>query len=186
MSARSATGTPAKMTPLWVISLFVSLTEGSLGIAVTQTTGAIQVALVWFVIIFPTLVATMFFLLLWFKPWTFYPPSEYSDVEVLKAFRGASLPIVKETKDVKDQAEIVGNPDRLELLFKATGKDWERSTKAMDVGHGCVVQMSTKFLTPRGWNPAEAVVYVPNTEIVSEGEGHYLIRKNERTGDDTP
>lgn len=179
---------PTKMTPLWVISLFVSLTEVVLGISVTQTTGNIQIALVCFVIIFPVLVACVFFILLWFKPWTFYPPSEYPDVEVLKAFREESIPIVKETKDVKGPVEIAGNPDRLKLLFKAAGKDWERSTKAMDVGHGCVVQMSTKFLTPQGWNPAEAVTYVPDTEIVpeNEGEGHYLIRKNERTGDDNP
>lgn len=38
---------PAKMTPLWVISLFVFLTEVIAGIAATQTTDNLQAALVW-------------------------------------------------------------------------------------------------------------------------------------------
>ena len=180
---------PAKMTPLWVISLFLSLTEVISGIAATQTTGNLQVALVWFVIIFPFLVACMFFVLLWFRPWTFYPPSEYANVDVqryVKALRGEPIPIVKETKDVQGDVEIAGDPDRLKLLFKVDGGNWVRSTKAMDVGPGCVVQISTKFLTPQGaWNVAEALTYVPDTAIIGEeeGDGHYLVHKHQQTGD---
>ena len=177
---------PVKMTPLWVISLFLSLTEVISGIAATQTTGNLQAVLVWFVIIFPFLVACMFFVLLWFRPWTFYPPSEYPNVDVLQAFRGESIPIVKETKDVQGDVEIVGDPDRLKLLFKVDGGNWVRSTKAMDVGPGCVVQTSTKFLTPQGaWNVAEALTYVPDTMIIGEeeGDGHYLVHKHQQTED---
>ena len=36
---------PQRMTPLWVISLFVSLTEVVAGIAVTQASGGVEVAL---------------------------------------------------------------------------------------------------------------------------------------------
>ena len=56
----------------------------------------------------------------------------------------------------------------------------------MDVGHGCVVQISTKFLTPQGaWNIAEALTFVPDAVIVGEkeGDGHYLARRNKQTGD---
>ena len=178
---------PAKMTPLWVISLFLSLTEVIAGIAATQTTGNLQTALVCFVIIFPFLVAGMFFGLLWFRPWTFYPPSEYANVDVqryVEALRGGPISIVRETKDVQGDVEIAGDPDRLKLLFKADGGTWVRSTKAMDVGPGCVVQMSTQFLTPQGWNAAEALAYVPDTEIVGEeeGDGHYLVPKHQQTG----
>ena len=176
---------PAKMTPLWVISLFLSFTEVISGIAATQTTGNLQAALVWFVIIFPFLVAGMFFVLLWFRPWTFYPPSEYPNVDVLQAFRGEPIPIVKETKDVQGDVEIAGDPDRLKLLFKVDGGAWVRSTKAMDVGPGCVVQVSTKFLTPQGWNAAEALTYVPDIMIVGEEErdGHYLVHKHQQMED---
>lgn len=65
------------ITPLWIVALFVSLTELVLGAAVTQTTGGIQVALTVFVIVFPTLIAGTFFLTLWHKPYVFYPPTEF-------------------------------------------------------------------------------------------------------------
>ena len=191
MTTNSVTWTKShtKMTPLWVISLFLSLTEVVAGVAVTQTTGNIQVKLVWFVIIFAVLVAGMFFVLLWFRPWTFYPPSEYANVDVqqyVEALRGGPISIVKETKDVKDSVEIVGKPDQLKLLFKVDGGTWVRSTKAMNVGRGCVVQMSTKFLTPQGaWNIAEALTYVPDAVIVGEkgGDGYYLVHRDDKTKD---
>ena len=191
MTMNSVTGTKphTRMTPLWVISLFLSLTEVVAGVAVTQTTGNIQVTLVWFVIIFAVLVAGMFFVLLWFRPWTFYPPSEYANVDVqqyVEALRGGPTSTVKETKDVKGAVEIVGKPDQLKLLFKVDGGTWVRSTKAMNVGRGCVVQMSTRFLTPQGaWNLAEALTYVPDAAIVSEeeGDGYYLVHRDDKTKD---
>ena len=191
MTTNSVTGTKphTKMTPLWVISLFLSLTEVVSGVAVTQTTGNIQVALVSFVIIFAVLVAGMFFVLLWSRPWTFYPLSEYANVDVqqyVEALRGGPISIVKETKDVKGAVGIVGKPDQLKLLFKVDGGTWARSTKAMNVGRGCVVQMSTKFLTPQGaWNLAEALTYVPDAAIVGEegGDGYHLVHRDAQTKD---
>lgn len=64
-------------SPLWVISLFVSLTEVVTGVAVIQATGVIQIALTVFVIVFPLLIAGIFFLILWYKPYVFYPPKEF-------------------------------------------------------------------------------------------------------------
>ena len=65
------------MTPLWVISLFVSLCEVVAGLAVTQATGGVQVTLTVFVVSFPVLVAAAFFSILWKKPYVFYPPTEF-------------------------------------------------------------------------------------------------------------
>lgn len=73
---------PKAMTPLWVISLFVSLTEVMTGIAATQTSGGIQVALTAFVIAFPAMIASAFFMILWNKPYVFYPPTEYQRTDV--------------------------------------------------------------------------------------------------------
>jgi hypothetical protein len=64
-------------TPLWVIALFVSTAETVSGIAVTHTSGGVQVSLAAFVIAFPLLVAAAFFAILWFRPHHFYAPSEY-------------------------------------------------------------------------------------------------------------
>jgi len=65
------------VTPLWIIALFVSLTEAALGIAVTQTINGIQIALTVFVIVFPLLIAGAFFAILWNKPYVFYSPTEF-------------------------------------------------------------------------------------------------------------
>lgn len=74
---------PARsMTPLLVISLFISLTETVLGIGVIQTTGGIQIALTVFVIVFPLLIATAFFVILWNRNYVFYSPNEYGQQDV--------------------------------------------------------------------------------------------------------
>lgn len=173
---------PRSLTPLWVISLFVSLSEATLGVAATQTAGAIQITLTIFVVLFPVLIAAGFFAVLWWKPYAFYPPSEYGRHvgvdQYIQAMSGASHPIVKETKDMQaEDVETFGNPDRLILLFKAKGPTWIRSTKAMEVQGGCVVQFSTKSLMSDGsWNLAEAATYVPGVAIQNEteGEGRFL------------
>lgn len=67
----------SSMTPLWVISIFVSLCEVVAGLAVTQAQGGVQVTLTVFVVVFPVLVAAAFFVILWKKPYVFYPPTEF-------------------------------------------------------------------------------------------------------------
>jgi len=49
--------------------------------------------------------------------------------------------MVTKTDDVRKEkgVEIEGNPDQLQLLFKAKGEDWEKSTKAMQLPNGCLV-----------------------------------------------
>jgi hypothetical protein len=69
-------------TPLWVISLFVTLTEVMTGVAATQTSGGVQVALTAFVITFPLLIASAFFWFLWSRPHHLYSPSEYQGTEI--------------------------------------------------------------------------------------------------------
>ncbi len=65
------------LTPLWIIALFVSLTETVLGIALTQSTGGVRIALTSFAIVFPLLTAGAFFGILWFRPWVLFSPLEY-------------------------------------------------------------------------------------------------------------
>jgi hypothetical protein len=80
------------LTPLWVISLFLSLTETVTAIAITQATGNVQAALTTFVIVFPLLVAAAFFAILWNRPYVFYPPTEFGGTttvaDYVRAFGG--------------------------------------------------------------------------------------------------
>ncbi len=70
-----------RITPLWIIAALVALTEMALSYALTQTTGGVQVALTVFVIVFALLVTGVFFAILWNRPFVFYPPSEYGNVD---------------------------------------------------------------------------------------------------------
>ena len=67
--------------------------------------------------------------------------------------------------------EVVGDGDLFQLLCKASSQQegWMKSTKAMDVGGGCVVQVTTQQRNPDGsYAVAEAVTYVPGVKIVDD------------------
>lgn len=110
---------PARVTPLWIVAAFVTMTEVVLGYAVTQVTGEIQIALTVFVIAFAVLVAGAFFFVLWSRPYVFYPPSEYGSTDP-KTFVSALRSEVSEK--VIEQVELVSSverdPSNLEAQFK--------------------------------------------------------------------
>ena len=71
------------------------------------------------------------------------------------------------TKNVKD-IKFFGNGDLFQLISKASSENegWMKSTKAMDVGVGCVVQVTTQQRNPDGsYSVAEALTFVPGVEI---------------------
>lgn len=72
---------PKTLNPLWIIFAFFSFSEVVLGVAVFNTVGVIQVALACFVIIFPVFIATVFFLILWYRPQHLYAPKDFSNDE---------------------------------------------------------------------------------------------------------
>jgi hypothetical protein len=81
---------PKALNPLWVIFAFFSFSEVVLGVAVFNTVGAIQLALVYFVIAFPVFIATIFFMILWFRPQHLYAPKDFSsDESFLKSMAAA-------------------------------------------------------------------------------------------------
>jgi hypothetical protein len=80
---------PPRMTPLWVVSLFLSLTEVVTGFAVTNAKGGIQTALTAFVIVFPMFVAIAFFLILAYRPYVLYPPADYGSGADVTSFVSA-------------------------------------------------------------------------------------------------
>ena len=76
-------------------------------------------------------------------------------------------------KNVKD-IEVVGNGDTFQLLCKASSQaeGWMKSTKAMQVTGGCVVQVTTQQRNEDGtYAVAEALTYVPGVQITSDENG---------------
>jgi hypothetical protein len=87
--------------------------------------------------------------------------------------------MVTDTDDAQSQAraqgetvEIFGEPDQLKLVFKAQGSMWKKSTKALEMPDGCLVQVTTERQGADGsWTTAEALEFVPGVRLVPQKEG---------------
>lgn len=81
-------------------------------------------------------------------------------------------------KNVKD-LNIIGDDDSFALLFKVSSQSegWMKSTKAMDVGNGCLVQVTTQQRNPDGsYAVAEALTFVPGVMVADdENDGRKLV-----------
>ena len=81
-------------------------------------------------------------------------------------------------KNVKD-IRIVGNGDMFALLCKASSENegWMKSTKAMEVPGGCVVQVTTQQRNvDESYAVAEAVTFVPGVKLgEDENNGRKLV-----------
>ena len=90
---------------------------------------------------------------------------------------------VKCTADAKKLAQeqgtefkFFGDPDQLKLMFKAQGSDWKKSTKALEVPGGCLIQMTTDRQGRDGtWTTAEALEFVPGVHVVSGADGEHKL-----------
>lgn len=74
--------------------------------------------------------------------------------------------------------KIVGNGDLFQLLCKASSESegWMKSTKAMQVWNGCIVQVTTQQRNPDGsYSLAEALTYVPGVKIVDDQNNGRLL-----------
>lgn len=72
--------------------------------------------------------------------------------------------------NVKDIV-IVGDGDMFKLLCKAysEAEGWMKSTKAMEVNGGCLVQVTTQQKNLDGsYAVAEALSFVPNVRIIDD------------------
>ena len=78
---------------------------------------------------------------------------------------------------------MIGNPDQFKLLFKATGPNWMKSTKAKEVDKGCVLQVTTEHQNDDGSSTAaEAVVFIPDAYVEKDekGDGYSLCARDKQ------
>ena len=78
-----------------------------------------------------------------------------------------------QAKDNVSDIEFYGDGDTFKCISKAWSKNegWMKSTKAMNVPHGIVVQVSTQ----QGDNVAEAVCFVPGCQVIAREDKTYEI-----------
>jgi len=70
--------------------------------------------------------------------------------------------------------KVFGNGDMFRLLCKASSQNegWMKSSKAMEVPGGCVVQVTTQQKNADGsYSVAEAVCFVPGVKIADDENG---------------
>jgi hypothetical protein len=80
---------------------------------------------------------------------------------------------IEDAKEKINDLQFVGNGDLFQLLAKASSKSqgWMKSTKAMEVPGGVVVQVTTQ----NGSNVAEAVTYVPGVRVGVDADGNKVL-----------
>lgn len=79
--------------------------------------------------------------------------------------------LITQTSDLRTEVKTHGDPDQLKLLFKAQGKGWKKSTKALELPGGCLVQVTTERQSAGGdWANAEAIIFVPSVKLEKTGD----------------
>jgi hypothetical protein len=75
-----------------------------------------------------------------------------------------------EAREATSDLQVFGNGDMWQLLCKASSKSegWMKSTKAMQVPNGCIVQVTTQQRNPDGSHVvAESITFVPLVAVQS-------------------
>ena len=100
----------------------------------------------------------------------------FANINRIQKFKGAGFEaemkgaekLVTKTSEIDGEVKTFGNPDRFKLLFKAQGKGWKKSTKAIEVENGCIVQVTTERTNVSGeWVSSEAVTFAPGVKLKS-------------------
>lgn len=70
------------------------------------------------------------------------------------------------SKNIGEKPVISGDPDKFQLLFKASNARLAKSTKVMNLSNGCLVQVSTReVMEDNSIAVAEALAFVPNLNV---------------------
>lgn len=72
--------------PITIVALLIGIVEVAFAYPVTQLTGGLQAIVVTFMVSFPILLLSVFFLIVWFRPGHLYGPKDFEkDENFLKA-----------------------------------------------------------------------------------------------------
>ncbi len=85
---------------------------------------------------------------------------------------------VAEAKAKVSDIKVFGNGDLFQLICKASSESqgWMKSTKAMQVTDGCVVQVTTQQKNSDGtYAIAEALTFVPAVSIGIDKDGNKYL-----------
>jgi DNA-binding transcriptional MerR regulator len=114
------------VNPLLIISLFLSLTELAMLVAATQVAGLLQWVFGIFSVAFGSLVAAVFFFLLWKRNQILYSPKDFADrnaIDFVRAMHVSRESTARYLSNVEREQEIAARKaeTELELLRQQLG-----------------------------------------------------------------
>jgi hypothetical protein len=132
--SRLGSNPPRVLGPLWVISLFLGMSEVAVTIAITQAGGWIQALLAIFAVVFPTLVAAAFFYILWYDNKILYAPQDFAEGTTVTEYAEAMSRTARRSVNIVESA-LRGEFDRLGAqLAKLGATDAQRNEILASVG----------------------------------------------------
>lgn len=109
--------------PLGIISLFVFFIEAIATVSLNIAVDTIYAGhIVWFIILFPTLIVILFFGTLWFKRASLYAPMDYSDPQAFQALLQPVEHKVDQIAAKQEAADIDPVTTELNEVFITLGK----------------------------------------------------------------
>lgn len=135
---------PRVLSPLWVISLFLGMSEVAVTIAVTQADGWIQALLAIFAVVFPTLVAAVFFYILWYDNKILYAPRDFAEGTTVTEYAQAMGRTARRTVNIMVESALRSERERInEQLVKLGATEAQRDEVLPSVNHA----PRAKFIT---------------------------------------
>lgn len=115
---------PNVMNPIWVISLFLGLSEVTTGVVATQSHDWVQAVFTIFSVAFPCVVMALFFIVLWKKPYVLYAPRDFAESVDVVAFVDAMSKSVRRGVEVA-QSAAASSAEVMATGFQLNGGETE-------------------------------------------------------------
>lgn len=165
-------GKPPKVfSPLWVISLFLGVSEVAVTVATTQATGWIQSMLAIFAVAFPFLVSLAFFLTLWNNNKVLYAPGEFTSdttvqdyVEAMNRNNRRSVSIVEAAL----QSALTRLETQLEVLGATAHQRGEILASVSTAARAVMITVNVSVFNTERTEPPVVEVPVDESTTVTE------------------
>lgn len=178
------------LNPLWIISLFLGVSEVTVGIAATQSAGWIQGLLALFAVLFPVGVATAFFVILWLRPFVLYAPGDFSEhttvTAYVEAMRAPYQPVAAVEEVARHAVEAMrpwmgdGHATAVTHAMNVVREDLARRTITVDVGAALGLTSSGNLLVNIPVDEKTSVAALLNSLATSTGNAVTPNRYGER------